>query len=450
MATTTAASLQGDVLAYLDKTVLPLSQRRLTVHHFGEVKKIPKGRGNTWTATRYQRLPVPFAPLSEGVPPPSNLLGIEQVVGTAQQWGGQVTITDVAELTIFHDPFQQAKRMVAYQIAECLERNDFLTLMGSTQVNYPNLRGARANLVAGDVLDPHTVIRTQAALDDIGAPYFDAPTEPDIELSVRSGSGAKASESPRANEHYVAVGRGLALADLRQNSTVVTAWSYSDINRLYNNEVGEWSGIRFCRSNMTPQFTGVANTGINPTPVATGGTFPAATYYVILTGSDVSLNYESRIYQVSAGVAVAANGSITITTPNIAGFTFSAYVGTTASPQNLATSAAGPTQGPMTGQAVQLAPNATYTLTGIGLAQVPPAAPATGVTVHTVFVFGQGAFAVVELENIEYAYLNRAEKVDPNNQLRVVSWKGYIGSMILNPQFLARIECASAFSATFG
>src|SRR5215471_4241557 len=114
MAQTNAAALQGDVLAYLDKEVLPIAQRRLVVHQFGEKKRIPKGRGNTWSATRYQRLPLPNAPVAEGVPPPSSQLTIQQVIGTAQQWAGLVVITDVAELTIFHDPFQQAKRVIAY------------------------------------------------------------------------------------------------------------------------------------------------------------------------------------------------------------------------------------------------------------------------------------------------------------------------------------------------
>ena len=36
-------------------------------------------------------------------------------------------------------------------------RNRFNNLMGGTQVNYPNQRGARANLVAGDNLDPTTI-----------------------------------------------------------------------------------------------------------------------------------------------------------------------------------------------------------------------------------------------------------------------------------------------------
>jgi N4-gp56 family major capsid protein len=450
MAQTNAAQLQGDVLAYLAEEVLPIAQKRLVLHQFGDVKKIPKGRGNTWSATRYNRLPLPFAPLSEGVPAVSQPLQIQQVVGTAQQWGGQVTITDVAELTIFHDPFQQAKRMIGYQIGECFERNDFLVCMGCTQVNYVNSRGARASLVAGDVLDPYTVIRTQLALETLGAPYFGASTAPQIKGSIRDGSGSKASSDPRSNEHFVAVGHMLALGDLRQNATIVNAWSYSDLNRLYNNEAGEWSAIRFCKSNMVPFFVGVANTGINPT-AGTAGNLQTGSYFVQLTGVDSQNQYEQRIHQVSSSVSVTGpNGSISITTPNIAGFTFTAYIGTTSSPSNLALSVSGPTTGPMAGQAVQLPANTTLTLTGTGLAQVPPAAPATGVTVYPTFVFGQGAFAVVELENVEYFYLNKAEKADPQNQLRVVAWKAFNGAMILNTQFMARIESASAFTATFG
>ena len=34
-------------------------------------------------------------------------------------------------------------RSVAIQVAETMERNDFLTLMGCTQVNYVNQRGSR-------------------------------------------------------------------------------------------------------------------------------------------------------------------------------------------------------------------------------------------------------------------------------------------------------------------
>lgn len=455
MTQTIAASLQGDVIAYLDEEVLPIAQKALVVHQFGTKYRIPKGRGTNIQFTRYNRLALPFAPLSEGVPAVALPLTIQTVVGTAQQWGGQVTITDVAELTIFHDPFQQAKRLIGFQIAETLERNDFLTLMGGTQVNYVNTRGSRANLVAGDVLDPFTVQRTQVALQDEGAPFFNGPMGEDIRKDIRQGGmrggGADWKAAPQTNPHYVAVGRTMPLGDLRQNPIVTNAWSFSQVDSLYNSEAGFWSSIRFCSSNLVPFFVGVAAAG-SPTAVNAGGTFPTGVaQFVQLTGVDTYAQYEQRVYQVNTSVTPASpNLTIQITTPNIAGFTFNAYVGTTASPANLALSPSGPTSGPMAGQAVQLPPNTTVNLTNVGLAQTPPAAPATGVTVYPTFIFGEGAFGVVELDSIEHFYLNQPEKVDPQNQLRVVAWKVFIGAILLNQQFLARIESTSAFSPTYG
>jgi N4-gp56 family major capsid protein len=443
MATTTANSLQGDVLAYLAEEVLPLSQKTLVVHQFGVKHRIPKGRGLTMIFTRYNRLPLPFGPLSEGVPAVSNQLSIQQVIGVAQQWGGQVTITDVAEMTIFHDPFQQAKRLVGYQVAETLERNDFLTLLGGTQVNFVNSRGSRGSLQAGDVLDPFTVQRTQIALSQGGAPMFAGPEGVDVKKDI--AKLYRGNQNPASQPHFVAVGSYIPIGDLRQNPTISNAWSFSEVESLYNSEAGQWSSIRFCQSNMVPSFTGVAQVnGANAT-----GSLATGTYFIQVTGSDTQNQYESRIYQVSAGVSVTTGG-ISVTLPNIAGFTFSVYVGTTSSPTNLGLSTSGPTSGPFTGQATQLAANTTVTITGTGLAQTPPAAPNTGVTVYPVFIFGEGAFGVVELENTEFFYLANAEKADPQNQLRVVAWKTTVGGMLLNTSFMARIECTSAFSATYG
>ena len=89
-------------------------------------------------------------------------------------------------------------------------------------------------------------------------------------------------------------------------------------------------------------------------------------------------------------------------------------------------------------------------ITGIGMAQVPPAAPATGVTVYPTFIFGRGAYAQVVLDNVKMTYLKEPDKSDPLNQLRVVGWKNFYGTLIQNSQFMMRIESASAFNATFG
>ena len=447
MAVNTAGQFASDIENYIADETLPLARRQLVAYQFGDPLTLPKGRGTTYTATRYNRLPLPFAPLSEGVPPIGETMTIAQVSATALQWGDKVTITDVGEMTIKHPLFKKATELVALQLAETLERNTMNTLMAGTQVNYVNSRGSRGALVAGDVLDTTTVIRTDAALETLGAPRSMGDERTDMKIDVDAG-GAKASSNPRAMPHYAAIIHTLVVADFRQNATVIQAWTYSDLNRLYNYEAGEWSGIRFCKSNMVPSFTGVAQ--LSGT-AGTAGSLATGNYYITVTASDTQNQYESRIYQTSGAIAVTGpNGSISVTLPNIVGYTFNVYVGTTASPANLGLSASGPIVGPLAGQATQLTPNTTVVITALGLAQVPPAAPATGLTVYPTFVLGRGAYGQVVLDDAKFTYLKDADKSDPLNQLRVVGWKTMYGTLIENQQFFARIESVSAYTTAFG
>lgn len=438
------SQFSGDYVPYLDKKVLPLALKELVVYQFAEKKKLEEGYGNTWIATRYARLPLPQAPLSEAVPPTGETLSIQQVQCVAQQWGDTVTVSDVAQLTIMSEPFQNSIKLIAIQQKETYERNVFNALQGIAQVNYVNSRGSRAALVAGDVLDTTTVLRTYGALATIGALKFAGPSEPNPQKS------AKGNYLGTTSPHFCAVCHTLLVADWSQNSTVVLARSYSEVTRLYNYEIGQWAGIRFTESNMVPFWTGYAQ--VAGTPSAAGGTLATnATYFLVITGSDTQNQYESYIAQVSAAISVTGpTGSISFTTPNVSGYTYNAYIGTSSSPTNLATSIAGPTVGPLAGQAVQLPPNTVVTLNGIGVAQTPPAAPATGVTVYRTYVFGEQSFAVVTLSNVQHFMLTKADKSDPLNQRSVVGWKGYNGVLILNQNFLAAIESVSAFSATFG
>jgi len=444
----TYSQLSSDVESYIADETLPLARRQLVAYQFGDPLTLDKGRGTSYTATRYNRLPLPYAPLAEGVgPAQGESLTIQQVTATVQQWGDKVVITDVAEMTVKHPLFKKATELVALQMAETLERNTFNALMAGTQVNYVNSRGSRAALQSGDVLDPTTVIRTDAALETLGAPRFMGDEQTDDKQDVDAG-GRQASSDPRAMPHYAAIIHTLAVGDFRQASSVITAWSYSDLNRLYNYEVGEWSGIRFCKSNLVPTFTGVAQiTGT----AGTSGSLATGTYYVQVTASDTQNQYESRIYQVSGGISVTgATGSISVTLPALTGYTFNVYIGTTSSPSNLGLSVAGPSAGTLAGQAVQLAPSQTVVITGTGLAQTPPAAPTTGLTVYPTFVFGRGAYGQVVLDNAKFSYLTGPDKSDVLNQLRVIGWKVMYGTLIENQQFFARIESVSNFTATFG
>lgn len=448
MPTNVAGQFVADIEGYLADETLPLARRQLVVYQFGDPLTLPKGRGTSYTATRFNRVPLPFAPLSEGVPPIGQAMTISQVSAVAQQWGDKITITDVGELTIKHPLFIKAKELLALQIAETLERNTFNNLLAGPQVNYVNSRGARGSLVAGDVLNPHEINRATAILETLGAPRFMGDEMTDTRLEADAG-GARASNSPRAMPHYTAVIHTLAVADLRENPTINQAWTFSDINRLYNYELGEWGGIRFTRSNLVPTFTGV--TAITATSSGTGGSLPTGTYAVQVTASDTQNQYESRIYGVQTGLSVTSPANILVALPNLPGFTFSVYVSVAGSttPVNLGVSTAGPTVGPFAGQATQMAGNQTVTISAVGIPQVPPAAPGNGITVYPTFIFGRGAYGQVKLDDVRFTYLKDPDKSDPLNQLRIVGWKAFYGTLLENVQFFMRIESTSAFSVTF-
>lgn len=448
MAINSSGGFQSDVEAYIAATTLPLARRRLVVYQFGDPLTLPKGRGVVYQAARWNRVPLPYAPLSEGVPPIGQTMTVTMVSATALQWGDKITLTDVAEMTIKHPMFKIAKELCGLAVGETLERNTFNNLQGGTQVNYVNSRGSRFALVTGDVMNLHEINRMYGALATLGAPRFMGDEQTDTKMEAESG-GARASADPRGIPHYTCVAHDLATQDLRENSTFVLASSYSDINKLYNAEIGELGGTRFTSTNMVPTWTGFAQLAGT---AGNSGALAAGTYNILVTGSDTQNQYESYLTQVSANITTSgSNGSITVTTPNVAGFTWSVYIGTTTTPVNLGLAPAlGPSTGPQQGQAVQLPGNTAVTITGIGASQTPPAPAPTGQTVYPWYVFGRGAYGQVQLDDIKYSYLDKADKSDPLNQLRVVGWKVFYGTILLNVQFMGRIESTSAFSATFG
>lgn len=445
MATNNAAAFAADVGKYIQKKTLELTQHQIVVSQIAERVELPKGMGTTYYAFRYERVPLPYTTLAEGVPAAGENMTITQVTGTVAQWGDLIRITDVAELTIYHPVFKKAIELIGLQATETVERNTFNAIMGGTQVNYVGAVGARASLTGSSVMTPHELNRAAGTLFTLGARYYQGGSETDMKMKAASGAQG---ESKAAAPHYVAVIHPLVEQDLRENSTIVTAWQYSDIGKLYNAEIGQWSGIRFTRSNLVPSWTGAA--AVSGT-AGTSGSLPTGTYYVQVTASDANTQYERVVYQVSSGISVTGpSGSISVTLPSTTGVTYNVYVGTSNAPVNLGLSASGPTVGPLTGNATQLSPGATVVITGLGAAQTPPAAPATGVTVYPTFIFGKESFAQVDLDSLKTFYLTGADKFDPQNQTRVVSWKIFYGTMIMNNTFFMRIESSSAFSATFG
>jgi N4-gp56 family major capsid protein len=440
--TSTSTGFQADVEAYIQEEVEPLARRQLVAYQFGKPLHLDTNRGVTYTATRFERLPLPFAPLQEGVAPPGEPVQLVQVTATAQQWGDSVIVTDVANLTIKHPIFQQAIQLVSIQMPETLERNTLNTLVSANQVNFTNSRANRNALLATDVMSPHEGNRIVASMLNYGVPRFNGDERED--MMIEAGSYRDPSKSPAIMQHYVALISPFSAQDMRENAQVNTAWAYSDVNRLYNNELGPFGGVRYVETNMMPYWVG--NAQVNGTALGAGGTLATGSYFIIVTGSPVLTSVEQQIYAVSTSISVTGpTGAVQVTIPTKPGYVFNVYIGTSSTPTNLGLSTLGPATGPLAGQATQLPSGAVVTITGIGVAQTPPAAPANGVSVFPTIFIGNHSYGQVLLENPEFFYLTGADKSDRLNQTRVVSWKIFYGSIILNQAFIARNESSSAF-----
>jgi hypothetical protein len=287
--------------------------------------------------------------------------------------------------------------------------------------------------------------RAEVQLRNLGAYQWMGNEEVNPKLDPHQDSDAKSRKMP--SPHYILVCHDFVAGDLRTQSTFVQAASYSDINKLYNNEAGQWSGCRVVSTNFVPYFTGQA--AISGSPLSSGGTLAGPTYYIIVTLSDPMRQYETIISQVSGAISVTGpNGAVSVILPS-SSYTYNVYIGTSTSPVNLGTCVAGPTSGPYQGMATQLAGGQTVTITGIGTPQVPPAPVATGVTVYPSWLIAKYAYSQIKLKDIEINYLGQADKSDRYNQRRVVTWLADFGTGLDNNTYAIRIMSSSQFFTTY-
>jgi N4-gp56 family major capsid protein len=70
------------------------------------------------------------------------------------------------------------------------------------------------------------------------------------------------------------------------------------------------------------------------------------------------------------------------------------------------------------------------------------------VTVYPTYIFGQGAYGVSSLQNLETTYIptSKKDKSDPLGQRAYVGWKAAFNSIILQQEALIRLETASALA----
>lgn len=429
----TTGTLAADTVAvWLEDELLDRGERDLAFYAVCDKTTIPNRNGRVVQFTRYERLPLPFRPLEEGVTPVLTPLTISTVQAVLDQWGAVTGTTDQAELTVKHPTIQLARDLLSDQHNETIDREVQVVLLGASAVYYAGNKASRALLTAADVIRSDDIRRIVATLRSNGAKPYDS-------------RGYKGIVDPWVE------------ADLNKDPTFVNAGTYSQVATLKDFDLGKWMGVWWMRSNHMPVFSQMAGADVTVAAV-TGGAIPAGGTGFTAGGSVrtkvTRLNTQTRFEEVidnevTTTDAGAFGVAVTIASTAATGvyFVYSSLVGGAAGTPtrqvtvNHTTGTASVITTVMSGAVT--APAYVATATG-------PIAPPDGptVNVHTSYVFGKGGVGCVGLgEGLTTHFVPRkASDSDPLAQRTKVGWKRMWKAVVLNNDFFRRLESASEFN----
>lgn len=409
MALNTFSNFSANAQKYIAAKTLQRINRDVIVYGMGKKEKLPHRYSTTFQFTRYEKLNLPYSPLTEGVSPSSgDNISISTVQAVMDQWGSFVNLSDVAQITAKHPALQQAIELLGEQASELIDRECIKLLISNTNVNYPGAATSRVTLAATDYPDTKTVKETVAAMRKQGA---------------RAVSGRL----------FMGLLDPFNEMDLLEDTTFVNAASYSNIVALFNGEVGTWMGVRWMCSNLIPTMSRLADVGTAGAVDGSGSLAASTTYYLKVVQIDNALGFEVGVTQEQTQATGAGDDSIDITMPAATGYTYNVYFGAASGATYL--------------HSEQNAPSSVVRVLAVpASSSLPPAEPAVGVEVHYMWVLGQEAFAVPELMSLQtFLTPAQASDSDPLLQRRKASWKVMFKPVICNEEFLERIECASEF-----
>lgn len=429
----TTGSLAADIVGiWLRDELLERAERDTVFYDLCDKTKLPEGNGSVVQFTRYEYLPLPEAPLEEGVTPALTALTISTVQAIVDQWGAVAGITDRAEMSVKHPTMQITRDLLGDQNVQTVDREVQTVAMGSTAVLFAGGKASRSALTAADVLRTDDIRKTVARLRAQGARTY--------ELGSFKG----------VFDPYVE-------GDLSKDPTFVNAGVYSDLVTLKDFEVGKWMGVRWMRSNFIPIVSKMDAAHVTETDL-TGGGIPAgavaftagSTVRTKVTRLDPATKFETVIDDEVANTNVAAFAiqiQIAAAAPTATYKVYSTLEGGATGTATFQVRIRHTTGTASTIVLVKggsgLASN-VFVVTGTGA--VAPA-NAADVNVHITYIMGKGHLGCTNLGGLEAFFVPRkASESDPLAQRAKASWKQTFKSLVLNPDFGYRLESASDFN----
>lgn len=237
---------------------------------FGQVIPVPKNKGLTVKARRFNPFPPLTAPLAEGVTPSVSGASITDVTGTLLQFGDVHGVTDVIEDTHEDPVLNQFVGLSGEQAGATYEQYLYGILKGGTGVSYAN--GTQPD----HVNTPLTLDKQRAVIRALQASKASKIT------SILSGSTDIGTTPVEAA--YVAVAHTDLGPDIRDLTGFTPVAQYGSMKPICEYEIGAVEDVRYI---LSPDLGPTANGGgaHGGVVLSTGGTY-ADIYPILFFGKD--------------------------------------------------------------------------------------------------------------------------------------------------------------------
>ena len=421
MAQATSTSLDADVSLYIRDELLDIAEKNVVFAQHALMAPLPQHNGKTCQFSRYPRLALPMVAATEGTTPSSVAISVETVQAITDQWILVVEHTDLAEITIKHPIVSITTELLGLAQAELVDREIQKVLMAGSDVVF-------ANAVAGS----NTVRSNLATTDVVNS------TEMRKLWAILSRNGAR-----RIGQNYVFICDPEVSQDVQSQSDFISTHQLGQAKAIFNMQFGSWLGFDCEVSNFIPSVTlGGSGDWTVAAATITNSFADGQTVNVFLEAINSSTGLVEKVYAVKSTTVTTAEG-VNVTVPSTAGYLYNVYVANADNDATVANSQLyAEAQAPSTVVAVS-----AFT-TSSASARRPQQAPATSVTVHTSYAIGKEAYGMVKLSGDNLRVLmtdGKPSDSDPAAQRRKISLKGSFKAVVLNGDWVQRIESGSAF-----
>ena len=237
--TTLLDGLSAEMKTFYDMTLIDEASANLVHDQFGQKRPIPKNGGKTIEFRKFAPLAKALTPLTEGVTPDGKSLTVTAITATVAQYGDYITQSDVLELTSLDNTILEATKLLGRQAGATLDTVVRNVLQSGNNVTY-------CPKVADDGAE--TAVTSRNDLDNT--------CQLTVKVIQQVVAKLRGQNAPTIGGKYVAIIHPFVAYDLMRDKEWIDAHKYTNVNNLYEGEIGEIAGVRFVQTTEAKIYEG--------------------------------------------------------------------------------------------------------------------------------------------------------------------------------------------------